>query len=186
MTGRDEITHWLGLLKAGDYAAAQPLWERYYEQLVRYARAKLPPGGGPSEVAASALASFCLGAAAGRFPKLDDRYDLWNLLVFITGRKVADHLERRAARKRGGDRTRVGDEALERAVGREPTPEFASMLADELDRLLGRLGDDQLVRIAVWKMEGYTNEEIATITGCSVRTVSNKLLLIRKIFKADP
>ena len=26
------ITHWLGALKAGDLAAAQPLWERYFQR----------------------------------------------------------------------------------------------------------------------------------------------------------
>ena len=31
------ITHWLGALKAGDLAAAQPLWERYFQRLVRLA-----------------------------------------------------------------------------------------------------------------------------------------------------
>jgi DNA-directed RNA polymerase specialized sigma24 family protein len=183
MLGRDDVTHWLELLKAGDHAAAQPLWERYFEQLVRHARAKLPPGGGASDVVASAFGSFCLGVTAGRFPKLSDRYDLWNLLVCITGQKLADHLERQAALKRGGKFTRLGDEVLEMAIGREPTPEFAAMLADELQRLLDRLGDNRLVQIAVWKMEGYTNEEIATIAGCSLRTISNKLILIRKIFK---
>ena len=35
------ITGWLGDLKEGDQAAAQPLWERYFSKLVVVARAKL-------------------------------------------------------------------------------------------------------------------------------------------------
>ena len=35
------ITGWLGELKEGDQAAAQPLWERYFAKLVTVARAKL-------------------------------------------------------------------------------------------------------------------------------------------------
>ena len=31
------ITHWIGALKAGDLAAAQPLWEHYFQRLVRLA-----------------------------------------------------------------------------------------------------------------------------------------------------
>ena len=43
MTGGDghSITGWLGNLKEGDQAAAQPLWERYFSKLVVVARAKL-------------------------------------------------------------------------------------------------------------------------------------------------
>ena len=35
------VTGWLGELKEGDQAAAQPLWERYFSKLVVVARAKL-------------------------------------------------------------------------------------------------------------------------------------------------
>jgi hypothetical protein len=183
----DDVTHWLHLLQAGDATAAQPLWEEYYGKLVRLAHARLPGGGAvsDSEVAGSAFQSFCRGVLAGRFPNLDDRHDLWRLLVFITGQKVADHLERENARKRGGGFTRAGPAALEQVVGREPTPEFAAALAEEFQRLLDRLGDAQLRRIAQWKMEGYKNDEIATLAGCSRRTVTAKLELIRKILKAE-
>src|SRR5262245_62417052 len=35
------VSHWLGQLKAGDRAAAQPLWERYFRRLVALARTRL-------------------------------------------------------------------------------------------------------------------------------------------------
>jgi DNA-directed RNA polymerase specialized sigma24 family protein len=70
-------------------------------------------------------------------------------------------------------------------VGDEPTPEFAAQAAEEYRRLLERLGDDQLRSIAVWKMEGYTNEEIAARLGCAVATVERRLHLIRKIWEGD-
>ena len=35
------ITGWLGNLKDGDQAAAQPLWEHYFSKLVTVARTKL-------------------------------------------------------------------------------------------------------------------------------------------------
>src|SRR5262249_38710779 len=71
------VTHWPGALKAGDDAAAQRLWERYFDGLVRLARAKLgakPRSAADKEgVALSAFHSFCQGAGRGRFPRLDDR-----------------------------------------------------------------------------------------------------------------
>jgi hypothetical protein len=39
--GGGSVTHWIGALKAGDKEAAQPLWERYFDRLVRLAGAKL-------------------------------------------------------------------------------------------------------------------------------------------------
>jgi DNA-directed RNA polymerase specialized sigma24 family protein len=183
----ERITHWLGLLQAGDLRAAQPLWERYFERLVRLAQSRLPPAGDADgeDVALSAFASFCRGAAAGRFPRLADRHDLWRLLVFITAQKAADHLARRKARKRGGGAPHADPAALEQVVGREPTPEFAALVAEEFQRLLGRLADGELRQIALWKLEGYTNQEISERAGCALRTVANKLELIRKTLRSE-
>ena len=183
MAEEADVTHWLRALQAGDLGAAQPLWERYYDRLVRLAKGRLPRRAmsSESEAASSALNSFFRAAAEGRFPKLADRNDLWRLLVFIVGQKVADQIERETAKKRGGDAERAGEDALFHVVGREPSPEFAVAFADELDVFMDRLGDDRLRKIAVWKMEGYSNEEISSLSNCSLRTVANKLMLIRRV-----
>jgi len=194
------VTRWIGDLKAGDVAAVQPLWEQYFERLVRLARARLrrtPHTGAEADeedIALSAFDSFCLGASRGRFPLLKDRDDLWRMLVVITRRKALDHLRRHTRAKRRADRV-VEAEALEgldgdasglaALVGTEPSPEFAAMVAEEYRRLLEILGDDQLRRIAVMKMEGYTNEEIRVQLGCALRTVANKLELIRTLWMAE-
>jgi DNA-directed RNA polymerase specialized sigma24 family protein len=195
------VTLWFGALKAGDLTAAQPLWERYFAQLVRLARARLRasprPGADADEedAALSAFDSFCDGAARGRFPRLADRDELWRLLVVLTARKVGAQAQRQRRQKRGGGRVLReadllgadpdgGDAGLGQVVGPEPTPEFAAMVAEECRRLLDGLGDEDLRRIAVWKMEGYTNEEIRQRLGCSLRTVTLKLALIRTLW--DP
>ena len=193
------VTHWIGALKAGDDEAAQRLWERYFDELVRLARAKLgglPRGEADEEdVALSAFHSFCRGAARGRFPRLDDRHDLWPLLVTITARKVLDQAERLNRKKRGGGRVRgesdvhggdpeASGTGLDRVVGREPTPAFAAMVTDECRRLLEALGDETLRRIALLRMEGYNDPEIAARLGCGLRTVGRKLELIRKTLGA--
>ena len=48
--------------------------------------------------------------------------------------------------------------------------------------MLDRLSDSILRTIAVWKMEGYTTEEIATKLGCVPRTVERKLQVIRRLW----
>lgn len=193
MTSEGSVSRWIELLKEGDYAAAQPLWERYFNRLVGLARTKLAEGrrraADEEDVSLSAFDSFCRGAAAGRFPQLADRDDLWRLLVTLTARKAFDQMRDEHRLKRGGGSV-VGqsavqpigvneDVALEQFVGREPTPESAAMVAEECRRLLARLKTDELRTIAICKMEGYTNEEIADRLDCATTTVERKLQRIR-------
>jgi DNA-directed RNA polymerase specialized sigma24 family protein len=184
----DSVTRWLGRLKAGDRAAAGPLWARYFPRLVELARARLR--GFPrraideEDVALSAFDSFCRDAAAGRFPRLDDRDDLWRVLLLITGQKAVDLVRRETAEKRGGmPGLQVFD--LEAVAGDEPTPELAALVADEFRRLLGKLPDADLKALAVWKMEGYTNEEIAERWGCVLRTVERRLKVVPSLWAVE-
>jgi DNA-directed RNA polymerase specialized sigma24 family protein len=193
MPSKGSVTHWIGLLQAGDRAAAGPLWERYFRLLVHRARAAL--GAAPrraadeEDVALSAFGTFCRGAEQGRFPRLDDRTDLWRLLLVLTARKAAHQVRDEVRLKRGGGQVRAevdlaqgsADEAvLAGVIGSEPTPQFAAEVADRCRRLLDRLGSDELRRVALWQMEGYTLEEIAARLDVSVRTVARKLVVIRE------
>ena len=196
----ESVTRWIDLLKAGDPAAAQPLWQRYFERLVRLARQKLRSAprraADEEDVALSAFDSFCRGLERGRFPQLQDRDDLWRLLVVVTARKAIDQIHHEARAKRGGGRVR-GESALERPgapdgeaglhefLGREPTPETAALVTAEFQRLLALLPDDGLREVAVWKMEGYTGEEIAAKRGCARVTVQRMLALIRQAWGAE-
>jgi DNA-directed RNA polymerase specialized sigma24 family protein len=188
------VTHWLDLLKSGDRDAVLPLWERYFHQLVARARAALDPAprraADEEDIALSAFDSFCRGAEQGRFPRLDDRDDLWRLLLTITARKASHQVRNECRACRGGgkvtaaaDLPRTGAEdsqvELGWVVGSEPTPELAAQVAEECRRLLDKLGDDDLRSIAVWQMEGHTVEEIAVKLGRSERTVARKLVVIR-------
>jgi DNA-directed RNA polymerase specialized sigma24 family protein len=185
-------------LKVGDPAAAQQLWERYFRRLVGLARKKLRGlpcrAADEEDVALSALDSFCRNAERGRFPQLADRDGLWRLLVVITARKAA-HLARDQGRlKHGGgmrpvaEAPRGADEeesVLGRLLSREPDPAFAAQVAEEYRRLLAGLKGPELESVAVWRMEGYTVEEIAQRLGCVPRSVKRKLRLIRAIWEGE-
>jgi DNA-directed RNA polymerase specialized sigma24 family protein len=202
MPGEDDgsITRWIAGVKGGDLAAAQPLWERYFARMVDLARARLRASGrrdaasDEEDAALSAFDSLCAGLARGQFPKLADRDDLWRLLVVITTRKVQAQNRHRLRQKRGGGLVRPASEIaadgdddvlLAQAVSSEPTPEFAAMIAEEYRRLLDRLGDDVLRKVAVLRMEGSTTDAIADQLGCACRTVARQLALIRRILDSD-
>jgi DNA-directed RNA polymerase specialized sigma24 family protein len=197
MTSKDEgsVTNWIDDLKGGDRdEAARRLWGRYFARLARLARSKLrtaPRGPADEEdVVLSVFDSFCEGVAEGTFPRLGDRDDLWRLLVTITARKAANQLRREHQLKRGGGRV-LGEavldgsdpdtgRALAQIVGDEPTPEFASMVAEECRRRLESLRDESFRQVALMRMEGYSNEEIAARLGTNLRAVERKLAAIRK------
>ena len=191
------VTRWIHQLQAGDRAAAQELWNRYFQRLVGLARCKLQGAqrraADEEDVVLSAFESFFRGAEQGRFPRLDDRDNLWRLLVVITERKAWNLVQHERRQKRGGGEVHResgladGEDSLAEAglnefASREPTPEMAAQVADECRRLLQLLGDATLRSVAVWKMEGYTNAEIAGKLGCVPVTVERKLQLIRRVW----
>ena len=197
MDAKGSISVWIDRLKAGQTEAAGPLWRAYFVRLVELARRKLggrPHAAGDEEDAAlSAFKSFCRRAQAGRFPDLNDRHDLWQILLVLTARKVINLVRAEARAKRGGGRVRHAsavaadrdEDAFAAVMGREPTPELAAGVADECRRLLDGLGDAGLRAVAVAKMEGYTNAEIAEQRGVSMATIERKLRLIRKAWEHE-
>jgi DNA-directed RNA polymerase specialized sigma24 family protein len=77
----------------------------------------------------------------------------------------------------GADRDRA---FLDELAGPEPSPEFAALVADEWRQRLESLPDDSLRQVAILRMEGYTNDEIAERLDYGRRTVARKLELIRR------
>jgi RNA polymerase sigma factor (sigma-70 family) len=184
------ITRLIGLARTGDTGAAERLWHAYFEKLVAVARKKLtvaaPRAADEEDVALSAFASFWAGARADRFPQLTDRTALWPLLVAITANKCTDLIRRETRQKRGGGAA-SDPSAIEHLINREPPPEFALQVADQLIHLLTQLdatGDPSLRRVAELRMTGLTQAEIAAELKCVRETVGRKLKLIEVYWAA--
>jgi DNA-directed RNA polymerase specialized sigma24 family protein len=183
------------MLKEGDRAAAQQLWEAYFGRLVGLARARLRSArvrvADEEDVALSAFDSFYRRAERGQFPRLEDRDDLWQVLFVLTVRKAINLVHYQGRVSRGGGRVRsLADLELdglgaEMVLGTGPTPELAAQMTEECQRLLDGLGDETLRAVAVWKMEGYTNAEIAAKLGCVEQTVERKLRTIRRVWSSE-
>jgi DNA-directed RNA polymerase specialized sigma24 family protein len=192
------VSGWLNDLKAGDASAAQKIWEHYFDKLVALARTRLAGKfrrvADEEDVALSAFRSFFRSVDQGRFPRLDDHDDLWKLLFTITERKVFAHIKYQRRQKRGGGEVRGhsvwmksgGSEDQDSSgewVCPEPTPDFAAEVVDEVEARLNALPEEKMREIAILKMNGFTNEEIAAELGCSTRTVKRKLQVIRTLWE---
>jgi DNA-directed RNA polymerase specialized sigma24 family protein len=200
MSSTGSVTLWLRRLQAGDREAAQQLWERYVQPLVKLARARLRgtprQAADEEDVALAAFDSFCRGAENGRFPRLNDCNDPWQVLVVLAGRKAADLRRHEGRAKRGGGRvlqheaasaddSSADGDALAHIIGREPSPELAAQLAEGFRDRLAMLGSAELQSVALLKLEGYTFEEIAAQCGCVPRTVNRRIRLIRHIWEKE-
>lgn len=191
------VTVWIEQLKAGDLAAAKPLWDGYFARLVALARERLraiPRGAADEEdVALSAFDSFCRAAADGRFPRLDDRDDLWQVLFVLTTRKAVDLVRHETRERRGGGIAHVPTggsadstpDAVAAMAATGPPPDVVAEVTEGCARLLGLLKTDELRRVAVWKLEGYTNAEIGAKLGRSIPAVERKLASIRTIWERE-
>ena len=192
------VTMWISDLKKGDENAAAQLWNRYFDQLVRVSRNKLGHAAkriaDEEDIAVDVFTALCRGAEEGRFEQLQNRSDLWSLLVAIAGSKAVDQIRRQTTQKRGGtdlrgesvfgnlEETGTGFDAV---LSAEPTPEFLVMVNEENERLLGLLRDDTQRQIAMLRMEGFNNQEIADRVGISLRSVVRKLGVINEVWSSE-
>ncbi len=198
MRSEGSITHWIHEIKGGNQLAAQGLWERYFGRLVQIARRELKGSdrrvADEEDVALNVFEAFCRAAENGRFPDLADRDSLWRLLVKMTARKSIDQQRLLARQRRGGGNVRgesvfeqMGgqDLAIAHVIGDDPTPEFVAMMSEQVTRLLALLDNAELRELALGKMQGYTNREIAESQQCSERTIERRLRLIRTKCKEE-
>ena len=198
MTGGDSITHWIEQIRANDPAvrdeAADQIWRRYSGRLLQLARNHLDQRirrrEDEDDVVQNMYASFCCRMRRGEY-QLENRQDLWNLLVAMTlhkARKVALRHTRQGRAVRREDACPAGDESdslVKRLPATDPTPEEAAELAEGVELLLRALPNPILRQVALWKLEGYTSEDIAAPDklDCAERTVERKLRLIREIWE---
>jgi RNA polymerase sigma factor (sigma-70 family) len=201
MPFEQSITDLLPALIAGDSVAEHRVWDAFFANLCRVAHHRLTAGrirgADEEDVAISAFASVCRRLQRGDFPELNSRDDMWRLLVTVTERKAYTLLRDERRQKRGGGKlngesvfqnleSSQGHHGLDAIASAEPSPEFEATMAEVVRNLLGAL-DEQTRRIALLKVEGHRNEDIAAQLGRSIPTIERKLKLIRSIWseKAD-
>jgi RNA polymerase sigma factor (sigma-70 family) len=177
--------------------AARRLWERYLPRLLTLARRHLDRRirvlHGEEDVVQSMGRSFFRRLRRGDFD-LAGRDDLWALLVTITLNKARNAADRHFAAIRDVRRERhlpLSDASRSDALPEvfaleadEATPAEAAALNEALERRLQDLPEPDLRQVALMRLEGYTNREIAQALRCGERSVERKLNLIRRRWEA--
>jgi DNA-directed RNA polymerase specialized sigma24 family protein len=186
MLPNGSISCWIEQLKRGDAAAAGQLWKRFFVRLKQLARPECLPqvtAGvyDEEDVALSAYAHFCQVIQEGRYPELQGRDELWRLLATMTVRKARARAEQARAQKRGGGEHPSTD--LDGVDGSIPPPDLIVLMQEQCQRLLGLLKDPELEAVALWRLEGYTTDEIAQMAGYTRRTIQRMLALIRQLWE---
>jgi len=190
------ISQELDEIKQDDEAAIAALWDRCYPALARFAEKRLEELGvqqrafNGEDVAASAMLSFFRAVQRNRFPMLDSEDGLFRLLRRITIRKVIDRKRKNQTLKAGSGDVR-GESAfgsnldsgtspgIDGVQGESPSPEWIVIMEEECQKLFTSLQDEELQSVAHFRLEGYSNSEIATRLGCAVATVERRLKEIR-------
>jgi RNA polymerase sigma-70 factor (ECF subfamily) len=175
----------------GDEQAAAELWNRHAERLIALARRRLSRQlarrTDAEDVVQSAYRSFFAGARSDRFV-LQQSGDLWRLLVAITLHKLEHQYRRHGSQKRSMAREQSLGEAgpqsplYAQLLAREPSPDEAAALADELAQLMVRLKplQQQMVEMV---LQGYLVAEIAAATGRHEGTVRRNLNQVRRYLR---
>jgi RNA polymerase sigma factor (sigma-70 family) len=200
MGHQGSVTRLIYDLRSNDPAvrdlAARLIWQRYFHSLLELARSNLDRRvrrrTDEEDVAQSMFKSFCLRQQRGEFD-LSDRDELWRLLVTITLRKARNAANAHRRKKRDiareqtaakGDRPTSPHWMLEEMDAAEPTPEEAMVLNEALEQRLQALANPELRQISLWRLEGYTNREIAERFECTERAIERKLGRIRSVWTA--
>lgn len=195
---RNSVTLWIRAVESNDEAAAQALFDRYFARVQTLARRRLANISlrvvDEEDIAITTFQACLARVASGRFPPLQDRDELWRLLVKITERKVVDALRKHLSAKRGDGRVR-GESVFLCQGGEDSTAGFSQIpdreakeslglqFADEYRKLMSLLEDEGLREVARMALAGCSTAEIAQQTNRTRRTVQRRLAMILEIWK---
>ncbi len=197
MTSPASVTRLIYLLRSGDTAvrdmAARRIWQRDFRELLSLARRNLDRRArhraDEEDVLQSMFRSFCAARRAAT--------STWPIVMSSGGSWSRSRCARRATRPRHSGATgatssvsrlpkqQAGCDSsstsweLEQMDAAGPSPVEAVLLNEALERRLESLADSKLRQIALWRLEGYSNREIAEQLDCTERSVERKLERIR-------
>ena len=182
------VTGFVNEVRAGKAESIKPIWDRYYDQLLKLARLRIQSSrtsttvSEEEDVALSTIVDLEKGLREGRFAGLNV-LDLRRHETRIRrgGGKVFHESELAA----NGNNADVDDAPFDLIHSSEPTAEEKAIVGEEFrGRLeqLDKLGAPNSRRVAELTLEGFSTQEIAAELGYSRRTVELRLVQIRQLW----
>ncbi|HKB36945.1 MAG TPA: sigma-70 family RNA polymerase sigma factor [Gemmataceae bacterium] len=189
MNQEDSVSSFVQRLSVGDADASEELFARYAARLARLAERHLTREMAArtdgEDVVQSVFRTFFQRNARGEF-RIDTSAHLWRLLATITLCKVRTQARRHTAAVRDvSAEVPDADPALAAALSREPGPEEAALLSEEIETVLRGL-PERYAEILNLRLEGYSVAEIGTRLSLSRQTVYRALDLLQERLEAPP
>ncbi len=184
-----EIAELIQKCRQGDAAATEQVFSRYVNRLTALARSRLSRQLAgrfdADDVVMSAYRSFFIGLRDRGFD-IAEEAELWQLLVQITLRKLYRQVARHRTAKRSVSREQhqsVGAELIPSLPGREPGPDEAAAIAEEVEHLMGQIPIAGR-RIVELRLQGDEIGDIAQQVQVNERTVRRWLDRAKQVLLA--
>lgn len=185
------ITQWLQRLHAGEADAAKEIWNRYYPRVVRLAALQLIKSDDRSideeDVAQSTFRTVYLAVMNGKYPDIEDRRDLWRLLLVSTLNRVRRHHRDSHTLKRSVNELVTQDQSRRRLIMEISGPDAQAEMADLIETLFRRLDQEdptgELRQIALLKLEEHSASAIARRLKRRKNHVLQRIRLIRILWE---
>ncbi len=185
------VSGWISKMREGDADAICKLVSRYFGKLAQFAEAKVRRGiriiDDGEDIALSVLQTIIRNSAKGKLPKLQDRDDLWFLMIVIAQHIVIDRKriaikqeQRTAPIHTMTDLLETYNVNLEEFLTQDDSQERLMEIVDCWEELLRSLADDFDRETARLKMQGHSNREIANMLGTIPKKIDRKVKKIAR------
>ncbi len=181
------VSGWISKMRQGDSIAINKLVSRYFGKISAFAENKLRRGirvtDDGEDIAISVLQTITRYTAEGRYPNLQDRDDLWLLMIVIAQHAVVDRqrtVMKRVPMYTMTDILETYNCNLDEFLGKEDSEAKAMEIFECWEKLLKSLPDDPSRDVAKLKLEGHSNRQISEILQSAPRTVDRKVNTIAK------
>lgn len=186
-SSQHSVTRYISGLVRGDEEAVNQIWEKYFGRLLNLARTKLQSCpkrfADEDDVVQKAFENFFRNVQENRFPKLNNRDDLWQILCMIVGRKAIDQFRKATSGPIvNGDsinKNSAQTPVLNAAMNAEPPGNMAVEFAEEFEKRISSLKKKEYQKLAMLKLAGFKNQEAADEMKCGLRTIERWLEYIR-------
>ena len=189
-SGSEDISVLLDQMRDGSEVAATKLWEFYLSRLLKVSKRKLShfkSGMADEEdVAVTAFHSFVKRIRRGDYSRINNRDEAWRMLAVIAVRKSINLVRDANSKRRSHVNEILASENLDVCVDKSALqPDTVAMISESIEYLLGTLDSEELQEVAMLKVAGFTNLEIANRLGRSVATIERRLKLIRVTWEGE-